>query len=82
MSKAPKEMRSEPCGSQGRSTGWGQKHQQGHRHEAKPHLDGDGTRQRPLSPVGPTHLDGELSGQNGPDGVTEAGQEAARRTQH
>lgn len=31
--------------------------------------------------MGPTHLDGELFGQNRPDGVTQAGQEAAGSTQ-
>lgn len=54
----------------------------GYRSEAKAPLDSDGTRQKPLSPVGLTHLDRELSGQNGPDGVTQAGEEAAGNAQH
>lgn len=60
--------------------GRGQKDRQAHRQDANAHLDSEGTRQKPQPPVGPTHLDRKLSGQNGPDGVTQAGQEAAGST--
>lgn len=41
--------------------------------EANCALHGEETRQKPWSPMGLTHLDRELSGQNCPDCVTQAG---------
>lgn len=49
--------------------------------EANCALHGEGTRQKPRSAVSLTHLDRELPGQNRPNRVTQAGQEAARSTQ-
>lgn len=48
--------------------------------EANCALHGEGTRQKPWPAVSLTHLDRELPGQNRPDCVTQAGQEAARST--
>lgn len=67
-------MSSEPCGYWVKSMRVGQKDQQKHRHQGELWA----ARQKPM---GLTHLDGKLSGQNCPDCVTQAGQEAACSTE-
>lgn len=81
LTKDLKGVSSEPCGCLDKALEGSRKTSKNTGHEANYALKGEGMRQKPRSRMGLTHLDRELSGQNRPDRVTQAGQEAARSTQ-